>query len=76
MYEGGRALSLAISVNGAALPPSPIDRPGMFVIEADVPAAARYTIEFRPSATFSPPPPDVRAIGVNIGMVRLIPREA
>jgi len=71
----GKVLTVNVAVNGNALPPAPIDRPGLFVIERDVPAAAKHVVELRPSSTFRPPPPDGRALGLNVGMVRLVPRE-
>ena len=67
-------MTVEVLVNGDSLRPWPIERPGMFVLERAVPEAEKYLIELRVSPTFQAPP-DVRRIGVNIGMVRLLPRD-
>lgn len=71
----GRVLGVTIVVNGAPLPVATLDRPGLFVIERDLAAAEKYVVELRPASTFRPPPPDGRSLALNIGMVRLVPRD-
>jgi ubiquinone/menaquinone biosynthesis C-methylase UbiE len=73
-FEQAGRLTVALTVNGEPMPVRTVDRPGLFVLEYDVPDAARYTLELRVSPTFSAPP-DQRVLGVNIGMIRLVPRD-
>jgi hypothetical protein len=61
-------------VNGAVLQTWKLDRPGLFVLEADVPEAAEYAIEIHASPVFTLPPDD-RVFTVNLSMIRLIDRE-
>jgi hypothetical protein len=61
-------------VNGAALPPWTLDRPGLFVLEADVPQSDGYTVEIQASPTFTVPTDD-RTFSVNLSMIRLIDRD-
>jgi ubiquinone/menaquinone biosynthesis C-methylase UbiE len=63
-----------IRVNGAHVARQPIERVGLFIVEADLPAADTYTIEIDASPTFTPPGED-RTFTVNIGMIRLIDAE-
>jgi SAM-dependent methyltransferase len=74
-FEQRRTLTVAVWVNGEPLKSWPIGRPGLFVLESAVPDAEKYLVELRVSPTFQALP-DVRQIGVNIGMVRLLPRDA
>ena len=71
---GGKTLRVAASVNGARVGEWPLERPGLFVLEAVVPDAGKYEvgIEVAPVWHF---PPDARDLTVNISMIRLVPRE-
>jgi SAM-dependent methyltransferase len=64
---------LGVSLGGAALGEWMLDRPGLFVIETDLPAAESYRI----SLTVSPVEKEVggdRLLGVNFSLIRLLPR--
>jgi SAM-dependent methyltransferase/uncharacterized protein YbaR (Trm112 family) len=63
------------TVNGAAAGSWKITRPGLFVLETDVPEAARYSIEFAVSPVWRAAQ-DSRDLTVNLSMVRLTPRES
>jgi hypothetical protein len=52
----------------------PLERVGLFVIEADLPGAPEYTVEIAASPTWTIPEDD-RVFSVNISMVRLVGRE-
>jgi ubiquinone/menaquinone biosynthesis C-methylase UbiE len=69
---GGNA-SVAVTVNGQATV-FPIERTGVFILETNVPTADEYQIEVSASPMFTVPEDD-RTMSVNIGMVRLQPRE-
>ncbi len=60
-----------VNVNGAPLQTWKLDRPGLFVLEADLPDAAEYTIEIHASPVFEFPPDD-RLFTISLSMVRLI----
>ncbi|HEY1496034.1 MAG TPA: class I SAM-dependent methyltransferase [Candidatus Solibacter sp.] len=63
-----------IHVNGARVARLPIERVGLFIIEADLPPADTYTIEIASTPTFTPPGED-RTFSVNLSMIRLIDSE-
>jgi hypothetical protein len=46
----------------------------LFVVETDVPEVEEYALEILISPTIQCPP-DERIFGINISMMRLIPRE-
>jgi hypothetical protein len=73
-FAHARAVKVTLAVNGAGLGEWSLTRPGMFVLEADVDVASRYEVEIQVAPAFTAPP-DVRPIGANFSMVRLIPRE-
>ena len=61
-------------VNGVSLHKWRLERPGMFVLELDVPDADRYDIELEAGPSWQSPP-DQRVLTVSFGMLRLVPRE-
>ena len=61
-------------VNGSEAGAWKLDRPGLFVLEADVPGAAEYIVEICASPTFTVPEDD-RRFSVNLSMIRLVGRE-
>ncbi len=73
-FRLGRPVRVELFDNGSRLAQQSLDRPGMFVIEADVPDAADHTIEIAASPLWSAPG-DGRLFTVNIGMIRLVPRD-
>jgi ubiquinone/menaquinone biosynthesis C-methylase UbiE len=61
-------------VNGSVVGAWKLDRPGLFVLEADVPDAADYTVEIYASPVFTVPSDD-RRFSVNLSMIRLVESE-
>ncbi len=74
VFAGAKPVELSVFVNGASLPPMRLERPGLFVLEADLPPAANYQIRIKCSQVFTAPP-DLREFSVTVSMVRLIPRD-
>ena len=58
-------------VNGVLASTWKLDRPGLFVLETDLPQAAEYLIEIEASPTWTVPTDD-RTFTVNLSMIRLI----
>jgi SAM-dependent methyltransferase len=71
---GGRVLRVAIRVNGQDVGEWPLERPGLFVLEAPVADGAEYEAEIEVSPVWRVQP-DERDLSVNISMIRLVPRE-
>jgi ubiquinone/menaquinone biosynthesis C-methylase UbiE len=63
-----------VVVNGARAGTWKLDRPGLFVLEADVPDAQEYTVEILASPVFTAPDDD-RRFSVNLSMIRLVDRD-
>ena len=63
-----------VFVNGLPVKAWPLDRNGLFALEANLPAAPRYELEIRVSPVWKAPNDD-RDLSVNFGMLRLIPPE-
>ena len=61
-------------VNGATAGSWKLDRPGVFILEADLPDAPEYTVEIQASPTWADPADD-RTFTVNLSMIRLIDAE-
>jgi ubiquinone/menaquinone biosynthesis C-methylase UbiE len=68
----GRPLEVELWVNGRQVARATLDRPGLFVIEADVPASPAYSLEIAAAPTWQAPG-DIRVFTVNISMIRLVP---
>jgi ubiquinone/menaquinone biosynthesis C-methylase UbiE len=66
---------VAASVNGALLREMKLDRPGLFVLEVNVPGADHYDIEILASPVIQPSGGDRRELTVNLSMIRLVPRD-
>jgi hypothetical protein len=67
--------TITASVNGARVREMKLDRPGLFVLEADVPDAAVYDLEILASPVLPPTGEDDRELTVNLSMIRLVPRD-
>ena len=59
------------SVNGTRVGAWKLDRPGLFVLETEVPLADEYLLEIEASPTWSVPTDD-RVFAVNLSMIRLV----
>ena len=71
---GGQPARVELTVNGARVSQHAFDRPGLFIIEADVPDAPEYRIDIQASPTWEAPGDD-RTFTVNLSMIRLDPRD-
>ena len=60
-------------VNGTPTGNWKLDRPGLFILETDLPTGAEYTVEIHASPSFTVPEDD-RRFTVNLSMIRLIDR--
>lgn len=61
-----------IVVNGAPVQAFPIDRTGLYILEADLPDAQEYTVEIHASPTWQVPT-DPRTFTLTVSMIRLVP---
>ncbi len=71
-FQQGPRVQIAITANGHALAGETLGRPGLFVIEADLPEADEYLIEIASTPVWTVADED-RTFTVNISMIRLIP---
>ncbi|MGH9659946.1 MAG: class I SAM-dependent methyltransferase [Bryobacteraceae bacterium] len=69
----GQPVTIEVHANGARAGRTTLDRPGLFLFEADVPDAPEYTVEIFASPEWQAPPDD-RTFTVNLGMIRLVNR--
>jgi SAM-dependent methyltransferase len=70
-FEKGRPVRVEIQANGRAVGRWTLERTGLFVLEADLPAAPEYTVEIQASPAWQCPP-DERILTVNFSLIRLI----
>jgi hypothetical protein len=69
--ETHRRIRIEVRVNARRAGLWKIRRPGLFVLEADLPAAREYSIEILASPVWTAPP-DSRLLSVNLSLLRLI----
>jgi ubiquinone/menaquinone biosynthesis C-methylase UbiE len=70
----GHPVKLAAFANGEKAGEWKLDRPGLFIAEADLPQAPEYRIDIQAGPTWSIPSDD-RVFTVNLSMIRLDPRQ-
>ena len=70
----GHPVVLSATANGRKVCDWKLDRPGLFIVEADLPDSADYQVEIQAGPVWSVPTDD-RIFTVNISMIRLVPRE-
>jgi ubiquinone/menaquinone biosynthesis C-methylase UbiE len=70
----GHPVQLTISANGRKVGEVKLDRPGLFIFEADLADADDYRIDVQAGPVWSVPTDD-RVFTVNLSMIRLVPRE-
>ena len=63
--------TVEVRANGVRVAHQPLERVGLFVLEADLPAADTYQIEIAASPAFTVEEDD-RVFTVNISMIRLV----
>jgi hypothetical protein len=71
MLEMGEQARIEIRANGQQVYSQPLTRPGLFLIEAPLPDAEKYTIELSASPCYQVPP-DERWFTVNLSFMRLV----
>jgi len=70
----GHPVQLAVSANGRKAGEVKLERPGLFIFEADLADADDYRIDIQAGPVWSVPTDD-RIFTVNLSMIRLVPRE-
>jgi len=73
-FASRQPVRVELAVNGRRVAQHTIDRPGLFVIEADLEEAPEYLLEILASPTWVAPGDD-RTFTVNVSMIRLVPPE-
>jgi len=73
-FEQGRQPVVELTVNGSRVATQPLERVGLFVIEADLPDAEDYAVEIAATPTWTIPEDD-RVFSVNLSMIRLVAPE-
>ena len=61
-------------MNGTQVGEWNLDRTGLFILEADVPAASEYQVSIEASPVWQLPP-DERSLTLTLSMLRLTPRD-
>lgn len=74
LLRQGEPARIELSVNGRKAGVWTLERPGLFVLEADLPEAAEYRIQIHASPVWRNPP-DARPLTVNLSLLRLVDRE-
>ena len=70
----GHPVELTARANGREVGNWKLDRPGLFIVEADLPESDEYRVEIDAGPTWSVPSDD-RVFSVNLSMIRLVPQE-
>lgn len=72
MFQQGKPAQVEAVVNGQRVHEWTLERPGLFLLETDLPAAPTYELTLKIGPTWQAPP-DVRVFTVNLSMIRLVP---
>lgn len=70
----GHPVELSASANGRKVGDWKLDRPGLFIVEGDLPESDDYHVDIQAGPAWSVPTDD-RIFTVNISMIRLVPPE-
>jgi ubiquinone/menaquinone biosynthesis C-methylase UbiE len=70
-FDRGQTVRLEVRANGSRLGVWPLARPGLFVIEAELPDCSEYKIDLQALPAWRRPP-DARTLTVTISMIRLV----
>ena len=70
----GHLVQLSARVNGRPAGEWKLERPGLFILEADLPQADEYRIDIQAAPSWNVATDD-RTFTVNLSMIRLVPRE-
>jgi hypothetical protein len=68
--EAAGSFRIGLKVNGVMLGEWPLERPGLFVLEKELPAATEYQLEITASPVWQAPN-DSRKLSVNLSLLRL-----
>lgn len=71
-FASGQAARVGVTVNGKPLGEIQLERAGLFIFEADLPAAEEYVVEVSASPSWTAPPDD-RVFSVTLSRLRLVP---
>ena len=71
---GSEPLWVSARANGESIGRWQIERPGLFILEADLPDSAGYIVEIAAGPVWQAPGDD-RRFTVNLSMIRLVPRD-
>jgi ubiquinone/menaquinone biosynthesis C-methylase UbiE len=74
LFAQGTAPRAIASVNGTPVGEWPIERTGLFILEADIPDANEYEVKIEVTPAWKLPP-DERQLTVTLSMIRLTPRD-
>jgi len=72
--QEGHPVELRLLVNGEQVGEWKLDRPGLFIVEANLRDAAEYRVTIKAAPTWSVPTDD-RVFTVSLSMIRLVPAE-
>jgi hypothetical protein len=72
--QDGHPVELRIEVNGRPAGSWKLDRPGLFIVETDLPDATEYGVSIHAGPAWSVASDD-RVFTVNLSMIRLVPGE-
>lgn len=72
-FAKAEPVRIGVKANGRNLGVKTLDRPGLFIYEADLPEAAHYELEITASPVWQAPEDD-RVFTVNLSLIRLLPR--
>jgi ubiquinone/menaquinone biosynthesis C-methylase UbiE len=73
-FSFGESVKIKITANGKPIGQWGLERPGLFVLEADLPDAPEYLVQIEATPVWQAPP-DVRSVSVNLSLLRLIDKE-
>jgi len=74
-FEQGQPVQVSVMVNGKPCGQWTLDRPGLFILEADVPEATDYNIGIQCTPVWSVPTDD-RRFTLTLSMLRLVDRDS
>ncbi len=74
IFAQGQPVRVEIQANGLRLGQWPLERTGLFVLEADLPDSPEYKIDITVTPTWNVPP-DKRICSVTFSMIRLVPKD-
>lgn len=74
MFAEQQPAQVSVRLGDGPLKTWTLERPGLFVLEMDLPEQSDYDLHIEAGPTWQMPP-DVRVFSVNLSMIRLVPQE-